>query len=87
MSRTIDLLEQLGRSGDARLVAEAGKSEQISAAERAELSSGDCAALATLIGARTVMACLIVAPDNDPMPEEQPVQPDETPDDGKEQAA
>lgn len=87
MSSTIDFLESLGRNVNTFPLGEASQSEQLSDAEQAALSLGDHAALATLIGARTAMACFIVAPDNDPTPEEQPVQPDEIPDDGQQQAA
>lgn len=87
MSRTIDFLESLGRRDNAFLIGDTSQSEQLSDEEQTALSSGDCEALATLIGARTAMACLIVAPDNEPMPEEQPAQPDELPDDGQQQVA
>lgn len=87
MSGTIDFLESLGRSADARPLAEAYPLERLSDAERIAVASRDRGALMALVGARAAMACLIIAPDNDPMPDEQPVQPDETPEDGQQQAA
>lgn len=87
MSSAIAFLESLGRTESLGTLAELMKSTSLSCVEQALLIAGDSAALAAHIGARTAMACLIIAPDNEPMPQEVPAEPDEVPDDEQQQAA
>lgn len=77
MSDIITVLETLGRDVH---VALDGHMTGLAADVQAAVRSGDPGRLAALIGARSTMACLIMAPDDEPAPSEQPDRPSETPD-------
>lgn len=89
MSGVTEFLEKLGqrpeKSSAAAIAIEAGT---FPTAQRNALLAGDLQLLAELIGARTQMTCMIVAPDSEPVREdEEPAQPDEIPDDSAVKAA
>lgn len=82
MNDAIHLLETLGIAGT-----DAGPAlEALPASVREAWQRGDAAALARLLGGRATMACSVLAPEED-APFEQPVAPDETPDEPDAHAA
>ena len=78
MTNALDYLESLALSpagADAALPAE------LPSAVRQAIEARDAAGLARALGGRAFMACSIYAPEREePDPEEQPVTPDELPD-------
>lgn len=76
MHKVIEILDEAGATG--ALVA-----NTMAAIERAHGSSGDAMvhapadAIAAAIGVPRHLACLVSAPDNDPLPQDVPVRPDE----------
>jgi len=89
MFEVITFLERLGRASrpmsDADYMQAAGG---FPSDIRAALAARDGAQLARLLGGRPFMACSIAAPDYDePLTDDQPVTPDDTPDEEQVRAA
>jgi hypothetical protein len=77
MHKVIGVLEWMGASG--RALDDASCDALLATLDdslRSALVAGDAAALATGLGARLTLACMVVAPDNEPEPLEPVREPD-----------
>jgi hypothetical protein len=89
MRDVIDYLESVACHGASESSPEhAGRLDRLPVEVRASIVKGDADALRHALGLPAVMACMITAPgEDDDGFDEQPVAPDELPDDAQTQAA